>query len=192
MLFLCPDTPTGKWSERHLATQRLLNAHGVHETVVDQPGSINASNDSDESSGTATPKDIKEKTSTPGDVESGSIIPTAGKEVPLSQQEMLEVAKGEIVVAPTFKEALHIVLSLQTLFHSMTYVCSFGGELAINSYIASYYLKVSHIHTSAFGIKTYKWSELSIARSDRSRTLGFHVWLAQCDHKTGTTTTCLC
>ncbi|KAK5082201.1 hypothetical protein LTR05_007344 [Lithohypha guttulata] len=141
MLFLCPDTPTGKWSERHLATQRLLNAHGVHETVVDQPGSINARNDSDESSGTATPKDIKEKTSTPGDVESGSIIPTAGKEVPLSQQDMLEVAKGEIVVAPTFKEALHIVLSLQTLFHSMTYVCSFGGELAINSYIASYYLK---------------------------------------------------
>merc|ERR1719284_1592101 len=27
MFFLCEDTPTGKWSERHQATQALLHAH---------------------------------------------------------------------------------------------------------------------------------------------------------------------
>lgn len=142
MLFLCPDTPTGKWSERHLATQQLLAAHGVNETIVDQPKSITATDDSDNGSD-STPKDVKEKHEkhSPADVEAGSITAGAGKEIELSQQQMLEVAKGEIVVAPTFKEALHIIFSLQTLFHAMTYVCSFGGELAINSYIASYYLK---------------------------------------------------
>src|ERR1700733_1037658 len=38
-LFLCPDTPTGKWSDRHLAAQQNLAAHGVTGVVVDPPGS---------------------------------------------------------------------------------------------------------------------------------------------------------
>lgn len=142
MLFTCPDTPTGKWSERHLATQGLLAAHGVNETLVDKPRSITAHDDSHQVSESSA-KDIKFTSEKPtvGDVESGSIRNGHGKEIELTQQQMLEVAKGEIVVAPTFKEAVHIVFSLQTMFHCMTYLCSFGGELAINSYIASYYLK---------------------------------------------------
>jgi len=143
MLLLCPDTPTGKWSERHLATQQLLNAHGVHEQIVDAPHSIETVKTSRPSSGTATP-DTKEKfdAHTPvADVERGSISITPAQEISMSQQEMLEIAKGEIVVAPTFKEGLHVFFSLQTLFHCATYFCSFGGELAINSYLGSYYLK---------------------------------------------------
>ena len=38
MLILCPDTPTGKWSERHLHAQQNLSAHGVTARVVDVPG----------------------------------------------------------------------------------------------------------------------------------------------------------
>lgn len=143
MLFLCPDTPTGKWSERHLATQQLLSAHGVKEQIVDAPQSVESVDGSTCSSGTETPKDIKEKSGvqTMADVERGSISVVPAQEISLSEQEMLEVARGEIVVAPTFKEGLHVFFSLQTLFHCATYFCSFGGELAINSYLGSYYLK---------------------------------------------------
>jgi len=144
MLFLCPDTPTGKWSERQLAAQQLLNAHGVQVKIVEAPQSVETVKGSPSSSDTATLSDVKEKsgTQTPVvDVERGSISITPAEEIHLSEQEMLEVARGEIVVAPTFKEGLHVFFSLQTLFHCATYFCSFGGELAINSYLGSYYLK---------------------------------------------------
>lgn len=140
MLFLCPDTPTGKWSERHLATQQLLHEHGVQETILDRARVTKES----QSSGISTPDDVKEKHSAPlpeSDIERGAMTITQSREAPLSQEEMLAVAKGEIVVAPTFKEGLHVFFSLQTLFHCATYFCSFGGELAINSYLGSYYLK---------------------------------------------------
>lgn len=140
MIFLCPDTPTGKWSERHLAAQHLLNAHGIQETILD----TSVVGKDGQSSGTSTPSDIKEKSSDPipqSDIEQGTITTTTSKTIPLSQQEMIATAKGEIVVAPTFKEGLHVFFSQQTLFHCATYFCSFGGELAINSYLGSYYLK---------------------------------------------------
>lgn len=144
MLFLCPDTPTGKWSERQQATQQLLNAHGVQEQIVDAPRSIDTVKESPPSSGTATPRDGKEKTGmhkSMADVESGSISVAPARELDMSKQQMIEVAKGEIVIPPTFKEGLGVFFSMQTLFHCSTYFCSFGGELAVNSYLGSYYLK---------------------------------------------------
>jgi len=48
---------------------------------------------------------------------------------------------GEVIVAPTLKEGLSVLFSLQTLALAAPYACSFGGELAINSIIGSYYLK---------------------------------------------------
>jgi NNP family nitrate/nitrite transporter-like MFS transporter len=54
---------------------------------------------------------------------------------------MIATAQGETVVAPTFMEALKVCLSIHTWFHILTYSCSFGGELAINSILSAYYLK---------------------------------------------------
>lgn len=53
----------------------------------------------------------------------------------------IDTAEGEVVVAPTMKEGLAVLCSLQTLALAAPYACSFGGELAINSIIGSYYLK---------------------------------------------------
>lgn len=152
MIFFCQDTPTGKWSERHNATKHLLAAHGVQTSVLDagsQP--IDASgNASSMSSGTNTPRiDEKKADGGPGapksDIEHGSVRGSVSgsvkKEAIMSQDEMIATARGEIVVAPTFKEACNVFFSLQTAFHACTYICSFGGELAINSYLASYYLR---------------------------------------------------
>ena len=49
------------------------------------------------------------------------------EEVHMSKEEMQAVAQGEIVVAPTGKEMMKVIFSLQTGFHCCTYICSFGG-----------------------------------------------------------------
>jgi NNP family nitrate/nitrite transporter-like MFS transporter len=137
MLLFCQDTPTGKWSERHHAVKHLLETHGVNPAGQSPP-----------LSGTATPRSeekIDPEATAKGDVEVGhargtTVAPT-DKEIQISSQDMLATARGEVVVAPTFKEACKVIFSLQTAFHGCTYICSFGGELAINSYLAAYYLR---------------------------------------------------
>jgi NNP family nitrate/nitrite transporter-like MFS transporter len=53
----------------------------------------------------------------------------------------VDTAEGEVIVAPTFQEAMSVLFSLQTLALAGPYACAFGGELAINSILGSYYLK---------------------------------------------------
>ncbi|KAG8428330.1 hypothetical protein J3459_004035 [Metarhizium acridum] len=57
----------------------------------------------------------------------------------ISLSEAVAIAQAETVVKPSFKDSLPVMLSLQTLFHVATYSCSFGGELAVNSILSSYY-----------------------------------------------------
>jgi len=73
-------------------------------------------------------KDSKEKVDM--DTEANTVQPTA-----------ISTAAAEVVVAPTLKETISVIFSLQTLALAAPYACSFGGELAINSIIGSYYLK---------------------------------------------------
>jgi NNP family nitrate/nitrite transporter-like MFS transporter len=54
---------------------------------------------------------------------------------------MVDIARREVVTPPTVKQTLKVLISPQTLFHGATYFCSFGGELAINSYLGAYYLR---------------------------------------------------
>jgi MFS transporter, NNP family, nitrate/nitrite transporter len=132
LLFFCPDTPMGRWEDRHLHVQENLQSHGVASgAVVDVPGGI-----ADKSAPATAAGSDEEKVSN-----SDKNLPTFDHEVAISKTEMLETAQGETVVKPTFKEAMAVVLSLQTAFHVLTYFCSFGGELAINAILSSYYLK---------------------------------------------------
>ncbi|OIW35160.1 nitrite transporter [Coniochaeta ligniaria NRRL 30616] len=126
LLLLCPDTPMGKWSERHLHVQENLQLHGVAERVVDIPGGITDKANPSESH----VSDGEEKKPV-----------TYDHEAALSKSEMIETAQGETIQKPTLREALPVIFSQQTAFHFLTYFCSFGGELAINAILSSYYLK---------------------------------------------------
>lgn len=139
MLICCPDTPTGRWSDRHLHAQQNLASHRVTGAVVTVPGQL------------------EDQTLSPKGLHSASQISTdkkidyygAGKqrtrsyahETPISEQAMIDIARGEVIVKPTFKEAMAVTLSPQTLALAACYVCSFGAELAINSILGAYYLK---------------------------------------------------
>ncbi|MCJ1482455.1 hypothetical protein MMC06_002620 [Schaereria dolodes] len=137
MLICCPDTPTGKWSERHLAAQHNLQGHGITGDVVDVPSDL---------VGTKTHSPGSESPSMATDGEkmhfdaTGKHAGTFDHEAQIGEQQMLDTARGEIVVKPTLREAMRVVLSPQTLVTAGCYFCSFGTELSINSILGAYYL----------------------------------------------------
>ncbi|KAI1390300.1 nitrate transporter [Hypoxylon trugodes] len=132
MLILCPDTPTGKWSERHLHADQNLASHGgnTSDGLIDVPGRITDKSSSNGTNNSSVQEVGKDKDKKHADWD---------HEAALSRQEMLETAKGEVVQAPTWSAAARVLASPQTLFLVLTYMCSFGGELAINSVLGSYY-----------------------------------------------------
>jgi NNP family nitrate/nitrite transporter-like MFS transporter len=136
MILLCPDTPTGKWSERHLHVQQNLQAHGITAQIVDIPGGIT---DKQSVSDGVTTHTSDQKIRAENDIAVAKH--NYDHEAQLPQQEMLDQARGEVVVKPTFKEAVNVIFTLQTLAVAGCYFCSFGAELAINSILGAYYLK---------------------------------------------------
>ncbi|ESZ98328.1 hypothetical protein SBOR_1321 [Sclerotinia borealis F-4128] len=152
MLILCPDIPTGKWSQRHLAVQQNLQVHGIHNpsnNIVSIPGSITGRKPSN----THTPNDPTSSSNSILDNEKGleeeaqiasakyNTADSYNNEGPLASQEMLTVARGEFIQKPSFHDALQVILTPQTLLVASCYFCSFGAELAINSILGSYYLE---------------------------------------------------
>ncbi|KAI1151982.1 nitrate transporter [Nemania diffusa] len=143
MILLCPDTPTGKWSERHLHAEQTIEvgvlARGAGG-IVDTPGNIAAGQNSSISK--SSDSEIEKQTH-----EHVSGIHKAT----LSQaQEGFDAARGEVIQKPTFAGTWAILASPQTMFHLITYLASFGGELAINSILSAYYLQNSPHISSAY------------------------------------------
>lgn len=122
ILFLTEDTPTGKWSERGVVA---VPAHS--ETIVSTAGGL-----ADKPSGTGSfsSADDKKTAAHPADVEAST-----------GEVQIIDEVQHEVVVKPSFKEATKVLCSLQTVMLCSSYVCSFGGELAINSILGTYYLK---------------------------------------------------
>ena len=115
MLLLCPDCPTGKWSERDTVAQ-------IGSAVVPVPGHIST----ERHASIESPEFTSEKKGVEADEAqtiSGAVVE----------------AKGEIIQKPTFKEAMQVIFSLQTMVTGASYFCSFGAELAINSILGNYY-----------------------------------------------------
>lgn len=103
MLLLCPDTPMGKWSERHMHVQEALAVHSVAGAAPQSGAVLDQKPSSD---GSATPPG-EEKTKHDFD-----------HEAQLTEAQMLDVARGEIVEKPSFKEAARILLTPQVFGNS--------------------------------------------------------------------------
>ncbi|KAI1817744.1 nitrate transporter [Poronia punctata] len=126
MLAFCPDTPTGKWSERYILVEPIDGIAGVSGHVTDKSAVDSSSKSSDS---VKEADNEKEKKANYAD------------EAVMSRGEVIDIIiEGETVQKPTLSSALRILSSPQTLFHIVTYLCSFGGELAINSILSAYYV----------------------------------------------------
>ncbi|KAI5466200.1 major facilitator superfamily domain-containing protein [Mariannaea sp. PMI_226] len=121
MLLLCPDTPVGPWKEQAQQIRMNMEAHGIASTDV---------------SGIRTPRSVSDEENSTGDEKA---VKNTEKERVITSGEVTDISKGEIVVKPSWKEAVPVIISPQTIFHVTTYACSFGSELAINSILSSYF-----------------------------------------------------
>lgn len=131
MLFFCEDTPTGKWSERHLWEKENSSSNWSSDgNVVDINSGIS-------SSGPSAPASVYNVTTF--DVEKkGAQTPTlVDKGAPAMGQ--MDALKADAVVAPTRSEAFKVAFSLPTMAVAIPYACSFGSELAVNSILGTYY-----------------------------------------------------
>lgn len=147
LLLLCPDTPVGKWSERERYVQEHPHTHSCsvkkkkeeENPIVAVPGSIIEKPSSREGEGekeVVDNKDIISPSKLKGNVTSSSSCCCC------CEDDILQTAaQGEVIVKPSTKEIFSIILSLPTWTLMLCYACSFGGELAINSVLSSYYLK---------------------------------------------------
>lgn len=142
MVLLCPDTPTGKWSERQMAVQQNLQAHGVavDGEKVAVPGNVTDRAVSGASSpfhSASVDNKILEEEGAISVAKHGSF----SQEATLSSSEMMAIASGEMVQKPSLREAIPVVFSPQVFVTAGCYFCTFGAELAINSVLGSYYDK---------------------------------------------------
>lgn len=132
LVLLCPDTPTGKWSDRFQAAENNLREHGVSGAVVDVPGQVTA--ERKDSPGASSPSGISD--------EEKKLDGTRGtygeNEVQLGEQQMVDTARGEVVQKPSASEIAKVVFSPQTFVTGACYFCTFGSELSINSILGTY------------------------------------------------------
>ncbi|KAJ5204531.1 uncharacterized protein N7498_005410 [Penicillium cinerascens] len=133
MVFLCEDTPTGKWSERHL---------WLTEAATPSNGNIVDINSVGNSGGPSSPPSVYGITAV--DVEKKGVQTPSVIDKNASTLEQIDLLKAEIVIAPTHKEAMRVALSLSTMAVAIPYACSFGSELAINSILGAYYAARFH------------------------------------------------
>lgn len=141
LLLLCPDTPNGHWDDRFAAAEANLRAHAAHDPadtsnagiIVDVPGRISADEPKREG---PSPRPSEYEKKLPSDPHNHT-----DHEAPMTEAEMLETARGEVVQKPSLSEAFHVVFSPQTLVLAAGYFNSFGAELAINSILGTYYAK---------------------------------------------------
>jgi MFS transporter, NNP family, nitrate/nitrite transporter len=140
LFFLCQDTPTGKWADRHLAAQQNLAAHGVTATIVDAPkGVIGDKKPASQDSGSATPEEGEKVNYNATGERKTSVF--ADHEANMSEQQMLDTARGEVVVKPSPMQIVKVMFSPQVIVLGLCYFFSFGAELAVNSILGTYYQK---------------------------------------------------
>lgn len=132
LVLLTPDCPTGKWSHRQSAAQSIIRRASHNGGVVDVPGVI-----TDKRGGTESPSTLSDdnkdslKKSPADDADAEAADP----------HDDVAAVQGEVIQKPTVKEAMRVVFSPQTMVTGACYFCSFGGELAINSILGTYYGK---------------------------------------------------
>ncbi|KAF2835895.1 nitrate transporter [Patellaria atrata CBS 101060] len=153
MLLLCPDCPTGKWSERMAAAELNLRRASIDRgTVVDVKGDI-----------TDKPAHHDSPSPSLGDDKKADPLRYSDREAQLEPDTLIESARGEVIQKPTLQEILKVSFSPQVIALGAGYICSFGGELAINSILGNYYIKNFHLSLQEAGNWAAMFGLLNVA-----------------------------
>ena len=100
-----------------------------------------------------------------------------------SKDDLLNAASWELVKNPTYKVSLKAIVSLPTLTLIVAYFCSFGTELAVNSFLGAYYLKnFPHLEQTGSGrwVRTFhSFSSITLTVAATTKDV-FEPWNCRC------------
>lgn len=134
IIVACPDAPTGQWSSRAYDMQRQAEHRDVYVSTFRVRNEISGPRKQGN-------KNVKQGVSDQSfDFDSTSSRSRDHETVP-DEQDFLNAASWELVERPTYNGYIKALISLPTLTLIVAYFCTFGTELAINSFLGAYYLE---------------------------------------------------
>lgn len=128
IIIACPDAPTGKWSTRAYDMQRQAEHRDLYVSNLDDQAETRKS-------GRKSPHKSNHN------VELDYFPGAKQEQDTANEDEFLNAASWELVEKPTYHGTIKAISSLPTLTLITAYFCTFGTELAVNSFLGAYYLK---------------------------------------------------
>lgn len=138
MLFLCEDTPTGKWSERHLWAKEISSPGSPASPASPSDGNIVNINSILPSANPSSPPSVYNGTI---DIEKKGTDSPRITDKDASSVGQINLLRNDAVITLSRRDACRVAFSLSTMAVAIPYACSFGSELAINSILGTYYSK---------------------------------------------------
>ena len=136
ILTIVPDTPTGKWNDRHLNQSAVL-------TGIETPPSPTGQVVDVDKYKMDTVTDIGRPTAVSGEVEKGEFNKEVRRGSALYDRGDIQFAEATAVKKPSLKDILKVAFSLTTLTQMACYFVTFGSELSVNSNLSSFYIQAS-------------------------------------------------
>ena len=151
IVLTCPDAPTGKWSSRAFDMQRQTEARDMYVSQFDQINSSGSDAGLSHTGGgskdgrslhkytNSDPKPVELVPAHRGNHGVGNI--SDPEDDSGNVDDFLNAASWELVDKPTYHGTIKALISLPTLTLVVSYFCTFGTELSINSFLGAYYLE---------------------------------------------------
>ena len=140
ILLICPDAPTGKWSSRVFDMQHQTEARDVYISQFTNTTQANSP-----TRALARRSSGKSRLEDPGvEIQDGRFSRNGHhKNDPedVNMDDFLNAASWELVEKPSYHGSIKAIVSLPTFTLIITYFCTFGTELSVNSFLGAYYLK---------------------------------------------------
>ena len=140
IIIACPDAPTGKWSSRAYDMQRQNEHRDVYVNTFDDRSSTSGSRKQGGKGWKRGNSDQTVELDTTNGLDS-TISQSRSRGAIFDEQDVLNAASWELVEKPTFHGYIGALVSPSTLTLIVAYFCTFGTELAVNSFLGAYYLE---------------------------------------------------
>ena len=134
ILFFTPDTPTGKWEDRHL-NDAIVAAATERVVVVDVEKYVMEDANQSVQRGPQHSTELeKGKHGAHGHKRRDSTV---------VDSEDVQAAEVQLIKKPSSLDVLRILLTLPTLMQCACYFVTFGCELSINGILGAFYIQAS-------------------------------------------------
>jgi MFS transporter, NNP family, nitrate/nitrite transporter len=134
ILFCAPDTPTGKWEDRHLNdATAIAKTDAIAVVDVEKYGMDDATQSAQQSSQHSA------------ELEKGEHGPHGHKrrDSAVVDNEDVQAAEAQLIKKPSPMDVVRVFLSLPTLTQCACYFVTFGCELSINGILGAFYIQAS-------------------------------------------------